>query len=212
LQLFFEQIGYGIAIGVSTTYLATKLIHYSISKNWINGSRKAIIIIALSFTCYSLSQLIGGSGFIACFSGGLLYGILNKKRDEELIENAEGIGDTLGLLTWVIFGAVVFGSFYTYFTWKTLLYALLSLTVIRMIPVILVLSNTGLTFSEKLFTAWFGPRGLASIVFAVMILDLDLPHNGTVIITIVLTILLSVILHGITANPFIKMLLKTEKK
>ncbi|MDW5290610.1 cation:proton antiporter [Formosa sp. PL04] len=212
LQLFGEQIGYGVLVGVGVTYVGTKLIHYSISKNWINGPRKAIIIIALTFTCYAISQIVGGSGFIACFSAGLLYGILNKKRDEELIENAEGIGDTLGLITWVVFGAVVVGNYFTYFTWDTLLYAILSLTVVRVIPVVLVLSNSGLTLYEKIFTGWFGPRGLASIVFAVMILDLDLPHKGTLIITIVLTILLSVILHGITANPFIKMLLKNEKK
>jgi NhaP-type Na+/H+ or K+/H+ antiporter len=211
LQLFAEQIGYGVIVGLTITYLGSTLIQYSNSKKWINGSRKAIIIVALSFTSYAMAQLIGGSGFIACFSGGLLYGILNKKRNEELIENAEGIGDTLALLTWVIFGALILGNYYTYFTWQTFLYALLSLTVVRILPVILVLSNSGLTFYEKLFTGWFGPRGLASIVFAVMILDLHLPHNGTIIITIILTILMSIILHGITANPFIKMLSKTEK-
>ena len=212
LQLFGEQIGYGIAVGLSITFIGTKLIHYSISKNWINGLRKVIIIVALAFTCFAIAQIVGASGFIACFTGGILYGYLNKHKNEVFIDNAEGIGDTLSLLTWVIFGAVIVSNFYTYFTWQTLLYAILSLTIIRIVPVLLVLTKTGLTMYEKLFVGWFGPRGLASIVFAVMILELELPDKGMLINTIVLTILLSVILHGITANPFIEMLSKSEKK
>lgn len=211
ITLFAQQIGLGVLVGVVVTFLSVKLLDYCISKNWIIGSKKSIIIIALTFTCFAISQFIGGSGFIACFTGGLLFGTLTLNKEDELIEAAEGIGDTLSLITWVIFGAVVVSNFMSAFTLKTLLYAVLSLTIVRMLPVFLVLKNTNLKMKEKLFIGWFGPRGLASIVFVIMILDLNLPHEKTIVVTIILTILLSILLHGITANPFISLLFKPKK-
>jgi NhaP-type Na+/H+ or K+/H+ antiporter len=88
------------------------------------------------------------------------------------------------------------------------MYALLSLTLIRIIPVLISLINTGMSWREKLFIGWFGPRGLASIVFAIIVFEIELPHKETIILTAVTTILLSIILHGFTANPFIKILNK----
>ena len=92
--------------------------------------------------------------------------------------------------------------------WQVLAYALLSLTVIRMLPVFLVLTGRKLRTDEKLFIGWFGPRGLASIVFGLIVLEEHLPGGSTINVTVVCTILLSVILHGITANPLVALLAK----
>jgi NhaP-type Na+/H+ or K+/H+ antiporter len=88
-------------------------------------------------------------------------------------------------------------------TWSPLLYAVLSLTVIRMLPVFLSLSRTGLWVGARLFIGWFGPRGLASIVFGILVLDEGLPGNNTLAEAVVCTVVLSVIAHGATANPLL---------
>lgn len=210
LQLFVREIGLGLVFGVSITFVIVWLTHYSQKNNWISESWKPIIIIATAFSCFMAAQIAGGSGFIACFAGGFLYGTLGRKLkiNKSMVEAAEGAGDTLSLITWVLFGALVIGSFYTQFTWEALVFAILSLTVLRIVPVILSLINTGISFKEKLFIGWFGPRGLATIVFAIIVLNVDLPHKSIITTTVVYTIMLSVILHGFTAKPFIAILNK----
>ncbi|MBP6682623.1 MAG: cation:proton antiporter, partial [Halioglobus sp.] len=148
-------------------------------------------------------QWLGGSGFIACFVGGLCFGAMEREGTHARLLDAEGVGDTMALLTWVAFGAAVVGQGLLTLTWQVVLYAFLSLTAIRMIPVYLALTGLPLGASEKLFVGWFGPRGLASIVFAVIVLEEKLPGGGTVIDAVVATIVLSVLLHGLTANPLV---------
>lgn len=210
LNLFVKEIGIGLLAGVIITYTTFVLARYSNMHKWISESWKPIVVIALTIACFTAAQMSGGSGFIACFAGGFLYGTLNSKHQLEanLIESAEGAGDTMSLLTWLIFGAFVIPEFLYTFNWDILLYAVLSLTLIRMLPVFLSLINSGVSVKEKLFIGWFGPRGLATIVFAIIVLDVPLPHIDKIIETTIYTILLSVVLHGITANPFIKILNK----
>jgi NhaP-type Na+/H+ or K+/H+ antiporter len=107
----------------------------------------------------------------------------------------------LALLTWVLFGGIVVARLIDRVTWPALLYAALSLTVVRMLPVFLCLIGTRTSTADKLFIGWFGPRGLATIVFAVLILDEKLPGNDTIMLAAGWTVLLSVIAHGVTANP-----------
>ena len=208
LALFGRQIGIGLIAGLVITFAADKLVNYSQKKGLISKSWETVVIVALAFSCFTLAQLAGGSGFIACFTGGLLYSALNRKYKHDILEEAEGIGDTLSMLTWVIFSSVIIASNIWHFTWDVVIYALLSMTLIRIIPVLISLINTGISWKEKLFIGWFGPRGLASIVFAIIVFEIELPHKETIILTAVCTILLSIILHGFTANPFIKILNK----
>jgi NhaP-type Na+/H+ or K+/H+ antiporter len=153
-----------------------------------------------------VAQVIGGSGFIAAFVGGLLFGAVAKEQKHGLLLAAEGTGDTLALLTWVVFGVAVVGHTIDQMSWEVLLYAVLSLTVVRMLPVFLSLAGTQLRTDEKLFMGWFGPRGLASIVFAVIVLNEHLPGGDTIVLTAVCTIVLSILAHGLTANPLVGVL------
>ena len=107
------------------------------------------------------------------------------------------------VIVWAIFGAVVIANGWQHFTWKTLVYALCSLTVLRMVPVWVSLLDTELSRESRLFVGWFGPRGLASIVFAVIVMHYDLIAKSEIIATVACTILLSVVLHGLTANPWV---------
>ena len=150
----------------------------------------------------------GAAGFIASFVGGLLFGYLVKRHKHQVLLAAEGVGDTFALITWVAFGSAVVGQSFKYLSWEVVLYSVLSLTVVRMLPVFLVLGGMKLRTDEKLFMGWFGPRGLASVVFAVIVLDSHLPGGSIIGVTAVCTITLSIIAHGLSANPLVAKLSK----
>lgn len=211
LTLVAEELGIGIAVGVGLTILGTLFMKYCADRGWITETWRQLPVIALAVACFSLAQFMGGSGFIACFVGGFLFGGIAKELRHGLLLAAEGTGDTMALITWVVFGAAVIGQRIDALSWEVVIYAVLSLTVIRMLPVFISLSKTNLKTSEKLFLGWFGPRGLASIVFAVIVLSYDLPGGDTIILTAVCTIILSVIGHGVSANPLIAALAKRVK-
>jgi len=203
LKLVVEAIGIGAAIGVGLTFLAVRLFPHCADRGWVTETWQQISVPALAVTCFAVAQWLGGSGFIACFVGGMFYGKLANQHKHKFLLAAEGIGDTLGLLTWVVFGTAVVGQSLDSFSWQVVVYALLSLTIVRMLPVFLVLKGMNLRADEKLFMGWFGPRGLASIVFAVIVLNENLPGGDTISMTVVCTIILSVVGHGLSANPLV---------
>jgi NhaP-type Na+/H+ or K+/H+ antiporter len=206
LKLGSKAIGIGVAVGVGLTVGGVWLLKRFADRLWITETWRQLPVPAMALTCFAAAQWLEGSGFIACFVGGLLFGGIEKHHKSALLLAAEGTGDTLTLITWVVFGAAVIGQSVQYFSWQVMLYALLSLTFVRMVPVFLTLAGMNLRADEKLFMGWFGPRGLASIVFAVIVLDKHLPGGGTISMTVVCTILLSVILHGLSANPLVAVL------
>ena len=203
MKLVAEEIGIGVAVGVGLTVLGSWLGTKFADRGWITETWRQLTVPALAVACFAVAQWLGGSGFIAAFTGGLLFGGLTKRHKHKLLLAAEGTGDTLALITWVVFGAAVVGQSVSSFSWEVVLYAVLSLTVVRMLPVFLVLAGMKLRTDEKLFMGWFGPRGLASIVFAVIVLNEHLAGGSTIISTVVCTILLSVIGHGLSANPLV---------
>lgn len=201
LDLVASQIGVGMAVGLALTLFGAWLFRLCKLQGWISDSWRQMAVPAIAVGCFALAQWLGGSGFIAAFSGGLLFGWLAKQHKHTLLLAAEGTSDTLALITWVVFGAVVIVGVVDRITWPIVLYAGLSLTLIRMLPVFLALAGVGLSTKEKLFIGWFGPRGLASIVFGVMVLDAHLPNGGTLVATVVCTILISIVAHGLSAGP-----------
>ena len=202
IKLVAEEIGIGLIVGLLPTLLAVWLLKIAWRRNWLTETWIQIPIVALALSCFAAAQSIGGSGFIAAFSGGLLFGTLAKQHREEFLRAAEGTGDTMALITWVIFGAAVASKVVGIFSWNVVLYAILSLTLIRMLPVYFSLTGLAVNTEGKLFIGWFGPRGLASIVFAVIVLNADLPGGGTLAMTTVCTVIFSIILHGLSANPW----------
>jgi len=199
--LFVKEIGIGALVGLGITYIVVRLIKLSLINQWFEESWRPMLMITLAVGCFALAQGLHGSGFIACYLGGLLFGKMCADEKAQFQKAAEGTGKILSFIVWIIFGAVVISDNISYFSWSIVLYAFLSLTIIRMIPVMLSLFKSGLTFHESLFTAWFGPRGLASIVFVVIVFDINIENNATFALTAVCTILLSVLAHGFTASP-----------
>ncbi len=204
LSLLLEEVGIGVLTGVVLTLAAVLILRLSKRREWLSHTWVKITVVALAFTCFGAAQALGGSGFIAAFTGGLLFGGLLKSHREELLGAAEGLGDTFALLTWVLFGAAVVGQAVGDFSWSPVLYAVLSLTVIRMVPVFVCVTGLGINNEGKLFLGWFGPRGLASIVFAVIVINANIPSADVISPIVAWTVLLSVIAHGLSANPWAK--------
>lgn len=201
-RLLAEQIGIGLVVGVGLAAAGRSAIRAAVDRGWVDEPWTQLPVVALALTCFGLAQAAGGSGFIACFSGGLVFGGLVQSNKALLLEGAEASGNLLSLLTWVMFGAAAVGPYFSEVDWRVALYALLSLTLIRMLPVSLSLLGLGVRLDAQLFLGWFGPRGLASIVFAVIVLGQNLAGSDILSTTVVCTVTLSILAHGATANPF----------
>lgn len=199
-----KAIGIGALVGIVFAVFGSQALKVCSQRQWLAGTWMQVPIIALALLCFGTAQWLGGSGFIASFVGGLIFGGLTHEHKEEVLRSAEGTGDTLSLLTWFTFGAVAVGPQMEHLSWQVMVYALLSLTVVRMLPVFLCVIGMKLQTDTKLFIGWFGPRGLASIVFIVIVVDKNLPENATLMAAVTWTVVLSIVLHGITANPISK--------
>jgi NhaP-type Na+/H+ or K+/H+ antiporter len=201
LKLPLEVVGIGLVTGVTLAALGGTALRICASRGWIAGTWTQVPVIALALSCFSLAQLRGGSGFIASFVGGLTFGAIKGEDKRQFLDAAERTVNLFALVIWFTLGTVLVPLLLPGFSWQVLLYSLLSLTVVRILPVFLCLIGTGLHWDTLLFIGWFGPRGLASIVFAVMVMDEQLPGNNTIVAVVSWTILLSIVLHGLTANP-----------
>lgn len=203
VMLPLQAIGVGAVVGVLLASTGSQLLKSCAGRGWISDTWQQVPLLALALLCFATAQRFGGSGFIAAFVGGLTFGALARQHEakERLLKAAEGAGDTMSLITWFVFGAVVVGPHLQNPDLTGLCYAALSLTIVRMLPVSLCVFGLKLQADTRLFLGWFGPRGLASIVFIVMVLDQKLPGGEQMAAAVTWTILLSVIAHGLTANP-----------
>jgi sodium/hydrogen antiporter len=202
VRLVFEQIGYGILAGVLAGIAAACVIVVAGRHGLVGGSWLQVVPLAGAGLAFGIADPIGGSGFIAAFVGGFVFGALRRRSGGEVGHLIEELGEVLNAVTFIVFGAVLLGPVLRDVTWSIALYALLSLTVVRLLPVAIAMIGTGSRRPTVAFLGWFGPRGLASIVFAVLVLEEGgLPHDDLILVTIYVTIGLSVFAHGLTAAP-----------
>ncbi|WP_324002042.1 cation:proton antiporter [Aeromonas dhakensis] len=205
ITLLLEEIGIGLLVAWGLTTFTLRLLKTSYLNGWQLPLWRQLTMPGLALLCFALAQTLGGSGFIAAFVGGLLMGRKLGEHKHAYLDSCEGYGDLLSVVIWMVFGATLMPMLAELLHWQYWLYAAASLTLLRMVPVWLSLLGTGLKLELKLFIGWFGPRGLASIVFAVMVLQNEpaLLGQRPIIATVLCTIILSVILHGLTANPWV---------
>ncbi|WP_421173504.1 cation:proton antiporter [Aeromonas dhakensis] len=205
ITLLLEEIGIGLLVAWGLTTFTLRLLKTSYLNGWQLPLWRQLTMPGLALLCFTLAQTLGGSGFIAAFVGGLLMGRKLGEHKHAYLDSCEGYGDLLSVVIWMVFGATLMPMLTELLHWQYWLYAAASLTLLRMVPVWLSLLGTGLKLELKLFIGWFGPRGLASIVFAVMVLQNEpaLLGQRPIIATVLCTIILSVILHGLTANPWV---------
>jgi NhaP-type Na+/H+ or K+/H+ antiporter len=197
-------IGIGIVVGLVVGFLGAGLVDAAEKRGWMTGAFRWIAFLALALIAWVAAETLGGSGFIAAFVGGLAVAASGRDIGKAALEFAEVEGEVLNLAVFFILGLFA-ATMLARFTGTVLLYAVLSLTVIRMLPVAISLIGTRLSRTTVLVMGWFGPRGLASIVL-LLIIFVDaaaLPGMATVQAVIVTTVLLSVFAHGISAAPII---------
>jgi sodium/hydrogen antiporter len=202
IRFALEQVGLGILVGVGVGLVGGWLVSWASKREWMTGSFRRLALLALALIAWAMADQIGGNGFIAAFVGGLAVGPAVERVGEQLIHFTEAEGQLLNLSVFFIFGVLVNGLIQP-LSWDLALYALLSLTVIRMLPVALALLGTHLRGVSVLYIGWFGPRGLASIVLGLVVVAEAplLAGRDEIGVVVALTVLLSVLLHGVTATP-----------
>jgi sodium/hydrogen antiporter len=202
IRFTLEQIGWGVLVGVGIGVVGGWLVSQALGRGWITDSFQRLSLLALAIIAWALADAIGGNGFIAAFVGGLVIGPTVERVGERLIRFTEAEGQLLNLSVFFIFGVLAAGLARS-LSWTIVLYALLSLTVIRMLPVAISLLGTRLRAVSVLFAGWFGPRGLASVVLGLVVIE-EAPliaARDEMEMVVTLTVLLSVLLHGVTAAP-----------
>jgi len=197
-----KQVALGPAAGIVVGILGALAINQASGRDWMTQPFEGIAILSIAALAFVGAELVGGNGFIGAFVGGLVFGARLREKCDFLLEFMETEGQLLTLLTFLIFGAAMVPESFAAISWTVVLYAILSLTVVRMIPIAISISGTGLSHGSALFLGWFGPRGLASILFVLLILEeAELANESTLFAAVIVTVTLSVVLHGITAGP-----------
>jgi sodium/hydrogen antiporter len=196
------ELALGLAVGGAVGGAGGWLVRVARRRDWVAEGFAGAAVLGLAVCAYASAVALHGNGFIAAFVGGLAFGSTAGRRGEPLVPFVEETGALVSLLVWLAFGAVAVAPMFDHLTWQLVVYAVLSLTVIRMAPVALALAGARLGWATTAFVGWFGPRGLASVVFALLALeDLGEKAASPAVAVITATVLLSVIAHGASAEP-----------
>ncbi|MFQ5625864.1 MAG: cation:proton antiporter [Methyloligellaceae bacterium] len=197
-----KQIMLGPLAGMIIGGAGAWLLDTAVKKEWITESYEGAAVLGIALLAYSGAEIIEGNGFIAAFVSGLVFGNFVRGRCGFVFEFAEAEGQLLVLLTFLIFCAAILPHSFGDIDWVIALYAVLSLTVIRMLPIAVSLIGSGVRAPTTAFLGWFGPRGLASLLFALFVLE-DIPTGAgtTLLVITVVTVFLSILAHGLSAAP-----------
>ena len=201
-RIFVEEIVIAVAVGLVVGVVGGRLLVRSKRSGWLSPTWSRISVVAMAALCYGFADPLGGSGFIAAFVGGLFYG---RTTDGELGDNeqfADDFGKVTTQIAFLVFGAVGLGFAFERLTWQVVVMAVLALTVVRMIPVAISMVGARLSVNTVVYMGWFGPRGIATVIFAlVVVTSTTLPGTEVILTVALITMALSVFAHGMTSNP-----------
>ena len=197
-----EKIGIGVAAGIAVGLLAGELARRGRRTGWASGTSEQLALAGVAVALFVFTEEIGGSGFIAAFVGGLTAGSRLRVAGKPAVAFVDQEGALVAAFVFYALGmsaVALFGDL----TWEIVVYAVLSLTVVRMVPVALALIGSGLRGRTVAFVGWFGPRGLASVVLALVVLEQDNELQGidTIVLATLATVVLSIFVHGFSAAP-----------
>ncbi|MFM9373015.1 cation:proton antiporter [Streptomyces sp. Da 82-17] len=197
-----EGAAYAVLAGATVGVLAGRLMPWCLRAGWASASELRLAGLALPFLAYAGSVQLGGNGFVAAFVAGLCYAHVARTLGHDNLDLVYDIGHLMALAVWFTFGALIAEEFAHGVDLKVIAYALLALTVARMLPVCAALTGTRFSWAERGAVGWLGSRGVTSIVFAVLAYS-QLPYDDAAFVVKVTcaTVLLSVLLHGVTLEP-----------
>ncbi|MCX4704440.1 sodium:proton antiporter [Streptomyces sp. NBC_01373] len=205
--VFWRALVLSTALGLLVGWLGGRLLQWSRDREWITREWRQVYLPAVAAGAYELAVVTDGSGFIAAWVAGFACGFAlrryrtggEKEHPDRTAEFTEDLGGLLASLSLLVFGAVLLGPALEHVSWRIILYAVLSLTVVRMLPVALSLAGSGLRPPTLAYIGWFGPRGLASVVLALLVVEEHVPGVELLGRVVAITVGLSVLLHGVSA-------------
>jgi NhaP-type Na+/H+ or K+/H+ antiporter len=190
----------GAALGIGIGFVGAVLLSRAGRAGWSAAGFRPLAVLALAVFAYATALVADINGFVAAFVAGMAFGSVVS--DNELLGFAEEAGTLLSLLVWFLFGAVMVVPGFEAAGWREAVFAVSALTVVRMAPVALALVGSGVDKATVAFIGWFGPRGLASVVFGLIAVDSLAPSDAQLVLAAVtVTVTLSVIVHGVTSSP-----------
>lgn len=198
-----RQIGFGALAGIVIGCVGGWLLKRMDTVGWVSPTYRRLSVLALAVASYAGAELMTGNGFIAAFVAGLGFGAVAREQCPYVHEFAEREGKLLTMLTFTMFGAVIIGPRIGDVDWQIVAYAVLSLVAVRPLAVVLAMIGSSARAETVLFLGWFGPRGLASILFALLVVEEGGTAESTTIMLVAsVTVVLSVYAHGLTAAPW----------
>ncbi|WP_328400080.1 cation:proton antiporter [Streptomyces sp. NBC_00390] len=205
--VFWRALVLSTALGLAGGWLGGRLLCWSRAKGWVTREWREVFVLAVAFGSYSLAVATDGSGFISAWVAGFAFGVglrsqepvAGEGADERTADLAEYLGGLLATLSFLVFGAVLLGPALEHLDWRIVTYAVLSLTVVRMMPVALSLAGSRFRLPTVAYIGWFGPRGLASITFGLLVVEEHVPGIDLLGTVISVTVGLSILLHGVSA-------------
>lgn len=196
-----RQLGFGLGMGLLAGAGGGWLLHRRVSANEVEGTYRQLAALSVAVGAFAGAEVLGGNGFIAAFVAGMAFARVASAECADVRDFTEDEGELLTSLTFLVFGAALAAPRLANLTWEIGLYAVASLTVLRVVPVLIALAGSGTLLQTRLFLGWFGPRGLASILFALLVFQ-ELEGSGadTILDVTVWTVLLSIFAHGLSAR------------
>ena len=202
VSVFSRELGIALLVAITSISIFIPSLNFAMKRHYFAQNTSPFLLLGFAMAVFSVTQYLHGSGFIAVFVAGLLFDKFSTKTVRtELIEDSEHIADFTSLMIWCLFCYACAYLVLPKLNFEIVTYALLSTTLIRIIPVMLSLLFTSLNLKERFTFAWFGPRGLASIVFTLMVIDEQIENKFQIASIAMTTILFSVFIHGISTKP-----------
>lgn len=200
-----KQIVVGPIVGLAFGRGFAKAMDLAQDRDLMLEASGGVAFLSVAFAAFVGAEFLGGNGFIAAFVGGMVFGNTYRHEIHFISEFMEGVGQLLTMFAFLAFGVLMLPDGLAHMTWKVVVLALLFLTVVRMLPIWVSLIGTGLALREKLFLGWFGPRGIASILFTLIMIDeFEFAGEQELLACVSVTVFLSIVLHGISAAPLSK--------
>lgn len=201
-NVFLAEIGWAIIAGILVGWLGAQALKAAGERGWMTRDWRLIGAPILALLAFAVADPIGGSGFIAAFVAGITFGNQIRSTYPDICDFSEGVSHLLTVVAFLVFGALLLGPAVPFMTWSMVGFAAVALTAVRMIPVAISLIGTHLQLPTVLYVGWFGPRGLASLVFAgTVVLESEPAVAPFVVAVVSVTVAMSVILHGVSAVP-----------
>jgi len=198
-----QQIVLGPLAGLAVGYAGGRMVALADERGWMSEWAEGIAAMAIALGAFALAEAVHGNGFLAAFAGGLAFGKGLGRKCRFLFDFQQTEAHMLVLVTFTVVGAMLVPAAMQHFTVNCFIFSIFALTLMRMLPIALSLTGLKLGAHTIGFLGWFGPRGLASVLFVLIIMQgVELEREGELLAAVILTVVLSIIAHGISAGPW----------